>query len=64
MSKIIKGIAEVGLSPLVGLAKLAEDISGDSTDEEQALAILTLGASSVIKGTFMGITKGVSDIFE
>lgn len=66
---ILKGLLKVGLSPLNGVAEIFRDLSGRSDEESddtgaiQALSGLTLGASSVIKGTAKGIVDGVDEIF-
>ena len=61
---ILKGLAKIALSPLNGVKEIIDDISGENEDLEQGLSILTLGASSIIKGTAKGIKEGVEDIFE
>ena len=60
---ILKGLLKVGLSPLYGAREVIKDLSGNSSDEETGLSILTCGVSSVVKGTAKGIKKGVDDIF-
>jgi hypothetical protein len=64
MFNIIKGITKIALSPLSGVKEVIDDISGDNSETEQGLSILTTGISSVAKGTAKGIIDGVEDIFE
>lgn len=61
---ILKGITKAALSPLNGVAEVVRDVSGNTSDEEQALSILTLGASSLVKGTAKGFLGGIADIFD
>lgn len=61
---ILKGLAKVALSPLCGISEVAKDLSGDNGEESTGLSILTVGASSVVKGTVKGIVNGVEDIFD
>ena len=61
---IFKGVIKVAISPLKGLKEVVDDVSGSNEESEQGLSILTLGASSIIKGTAKGIKEGVEDIFE
>ena len=61
---IFKGIMKVALSPLRGAKELVDDISGNNSESEQGLSILTTGISSIVKGTAKGIKNGVEDIFE
>ena len=61
---IFKGIAKIALSPLRGVKEIVDDISDKNGEAEGGLSILTLGVSSIIKGTAKGLKKGVEDIFE
>lgn len=61
---ILKGLIKVGLSPLKGITEVFDDIPGKNGETEQGLSILTLGVSSIVKGTAKGIKKGVEDIFD
>lgn len=61
---IFKGILKVGLSPLRGVKEVIDDISGNNSDSEQGISILTTGVSSAIKGTAKGIKDGVEEIFD
>jgi hypothetical protein len=60
---LFKGLLEVALSPLNGVKEVIDDVSGNNEESEQGLAILTLGVSSLVKGTAKGIKKGTEDIF-
>jgi len=61
---IFKGIAKVALSPLKGVAEVGKDLSGENGESDKGLSILTVGISSLAKGTAKGIEEGVDDIFE
>lgn len=61
---IFKGLLKVGLSPLRGVKQIVDDFQEDDGGVAGGLSILTLGASSVIKGTAKGIKDGVGDIFD
>lgn len=61
---ILNGIAKIALSPVRGVAEVFSDVSGNNGEENQGLSILTVGLSSVVKGTFKGIEKGVEEIYE
>lgn len=61
---IFKGLIKVALSPLNGIKEVIDDVSGDNEESEQGLSILTLGASSIIKGTAKGLKKGVEELFD
>lgn len=63
MKNIIKGITKVALSPLAGMKEIIDDVAGNNSESEQGLSILTVGISSVVKGTAKGIKSGVEDIF-
>ena len=60
---IFKGLAKVVLSPIRGVAEIGKDLT-DSESANGLLTIMTLGASSVIKGTAKGIKDGVEEIYE
>lgn len=64
MFNIIKGITKVALSPLNGVKEVFDDITGENSESEQGVSILTVGLSSIVKGTAKGIKEGVEDIFE
>jgi hypothetical protein len=64
MFNIIKGLTKVVLSPLNGVKEVIDDISGENEEVSQGMSILTIGASSVVKGVAKGIKSGVEDIFE
>ena len=51
---LFSGIIKIALSPLKGVGELVEDVSGKNSEAEQAGAIVTLGTSSMIKGTAKG----------
>lgn len=61
---ILKGLLKITLSPLNGISEIFDDLKGENGEDKQGLAILTLGTSSVIKGTLKGIKKGTKDIFK
>jgi hypothetical protein len=61
---IFKGITKTVLSPLNGIKELVDDISGENSDAEQGLSILTLGASSIVKGTAKKLKEGIEDILD
>jgi len=60
----LKGILQVATSPIRGLAEVIDDVSGKNSESEQGLSILTVGLSSVIKGTAKGIKSGSKNIFD
>ena len=60
---IFKGLAKVILSPIKGIAEIKEDLT-DAESPNGLLTIMTLGASSVIKGTIKGIKEGAEEIFD
>jgi phage-related protein len=62
--KIFKGITKIIASPLRGVKEVIDDISGENSDTEQGLSILTTGISSIVKGTAKGFKSGIDDIFE
>jgi hypothetical protein len=62
--KLLTGLLKIGLSPLKGIAEVVDDLSGNNSDAEQGLSVLTLGTSSVIKGTVKSIKRGVDDILD
>ena len=61
---ILNGLAKVVLSPLRGISEFVDDVSGKNSEVEQAGSIGTLGASSVVKGTFKGLKEGIDEIFD
>jgi len=61
---LFKGLAKITTSPLRGVKEIVDDVKGDNGDAYGGLSILTLGASSLIKGTAKGLSDGVDDIFE
>ena len=61
---ILKGVTKIALSPIRGIAEIAMDLNGNNGEDKQGLSILTIGVSSVVKGTAKGIVDGVSDIFD
>lgn len=63
MLNLIKGITKIATSPLRGVVELVDDVSGNNSESEQSLSILSAGTSSVVKGTAKGIKDGVNDIF-
>lgn len=60
---ILGGLLKVALSPLNGVAEVVRDVSGSTSEEEQGMSILTVGTSSIVKGTAKGLLDGVNDIF-
>jgi hypothetical protein len=61
---LFKGLIKVGLSPLRGVKQIVDDFKEDDGGVSAGLSILTLGVSSVVKGTAKGLKEGVEDIFE
>lgn len=61
---IFKGLIKVGLSPLRGVKQIVDDFEENDGGVSAGLSILTLGASSVVKGTAKGLKEGVEDIFK
>lgn len=61
---ILKGLTKIALSPIRGVTEIIDDISGENSESEQGISIITLGISSVVKGTAKGIKDGVEDIYE
>lgn len=61
---MFNGILKIVLSPLNGVAEIIKDVKGDNSEGEQGLSILTLGISSIVKGTSKAIVKGVEQIEE
>jgi len=62
--KLFQGITKIVLSPLAGALEVIDDISGDNTETEQGLSIITLGVSSIVKGTAKTLKNGVEDIIK
>lgn len=60
---ILKGLTKIVLSPINGVAEVIKDVKGDNGESQQGLSILTIGVSSVVKGTGKAIVNGVDDIF-
>jgi hypothetical protein len=60
---ILKGLLKVGLSPLNGVAEIVKDLAGANGEDKQGLSILTVGVSSVVKGTAKGVVDCVDEIF-
>ena len=63
MFDILSGVTKVAISPLRGVSEAIDDISGSNSDEEQVIAISSLGLSSLVKGTAKGVKSGCDDIF-
>ena len=63
MFDIISGITKVALSPIRGVSELIDDAQQNNSEAETGLAIMTLGISSLVKGTAKGIKDGADDIF-
>lgn len=63
MFDIISGITKVALSPIRGVSELIDDIQQNNSEGETAIAIATLGISSLVKGTAKGIRDGAEEIF-
>lgn len=61
---IFKAITKIAFSPVRAVAEVVKDVSGKNSDDEQGLAILTLGASSVIKGLAKSVKEASDEIFE
>ncbi len=61
---IFTGLAKIALSPLKGVSEVIDDIKGDNGESSQGASILSVGISSVIKGTAKGIKKGTDEIFK
>lgn len=61
---IFSGLVKVALSPLAGVKEVIDDVSGNNSEGEQGASILTIGASSAIKGTAKGLKEGIEEIFE
>lgn len=61
---MFKLLSKVVLSPLNGVAEVARDISGRNGESSQGVSILTLGASSLIKGTTKGVVSAMDELFE
>ena len=61
---INKGFEKILLSPLNGVKKLIDDVSGDNEEYEQGLSILTLGVSSIVGGMVSKISEGIGELFE
>jgi hypothetical protein len=60
---LISGMLKVALSPIKAVTEVIDDVSGENSEAEQGLSILTLGASSIVKGVAKGIKDGAEDIF-
>jgi hypothetical protein len=61
---LFSGLTKIALSPLNGVAEIARDLSGKNDSAEAGLAILTLGASSVVKGVAKAAVEGADEIFQ
>lgn len=61
---IFKGLAKIAFSPLRIAKEVVDDISGENSDVSQGMSILTLGASSVVKGAGKAIKEASDEIFE
>jgi hypothetical protein len=61
---LFKGIIKIATSPLRGVKEVFDDVSGDNDESAQGASILTVGVSSILKGTAKGLKSGIEDIFE
>jgi len=61
---IFKAITKIAFSPVRAVAEIAKDISGNTSEEEQGLSILTMGASSVVKGLAKSVKEASDEIYK
>lgn len=61
---IFKAFAKIAFSPIRAVSEVVKDVSGDNDELSQALSILTLGISSVIKGLARSVEEASDEIYK
>ncbi len=61
---LFKALTKIAFAPVRAVAEVVKDVSGDNDEAAQGLSILTLGASSVVKGVAKSVEEAAEEVYD